>query len=73
MLAWELLGEFSSQREPSGWRQSGVYLFLRLTPSLEYALRIYKLGFMGEFNKLVYENEELPQSTSLTAPWRREP
>ena len=33
----------------------------------------YKLGFIGEFKKLVCENEELPQSTSLTAPCRREP
>ena len=32
-----------------------------------------KLGFIGEFKKLVCENEELPQSPSVTAPCRREP
>ena len=33
-----------------------------------------KLGFIGEFEKLVcVQKGELPQSTSLTAPCRREP
>ena len=33
-----------------------------------------KLGFIGEFKKLVcVQKGELPQSTSLTAPCRREP
>ena len=32
-----------------------------------------KLGLIGKFEKLVYENEELPQSPSVTAPCREPP
>ena len=50
----------------------GSSLFNKTNISTNQNLNV-KLGFICELKKLVYENEELPQSTSLTAPCRREP
>ena len=77
VLARELLGKFSSQSEPFGWRPMGCLSFfaVAITPSDTALLCKYraKLGFSGDTKKLVCLYEELPQSLTRQLPPRKEP